>query len=224
MFCREGTIVKTLSIRALLAPLLLLGACAHEPEVVEPMVTVAPVLEDPSEWRQVASAEDIDRLDRLDEAWSTALAEARSERFNTAIVEEGELLDPDAALPRGAPPPGSYRCRVIKLGSQGKGPAFIAYKPFFCHVGVEEDLLTIVKQTGSQRPAGRIYPESDERSIFLGTMALEDETEPLPYGEDPERDMVGVVERVGPFRYRLVIPWPRQDSKLDVFELVPATP
>ncbi|PWG02949.1 DUF4893 domain-containing protein [Sphingosinicella humi] len=213
-----------MAIRALLPPLLLLAACAHEPVVVEPAVTVAPVVEDPSEWRQVARPEDIDRLDRLDEAWTTALSEARSGGFKTAVAEEGELLDPDAALPRGAPPPGSYRCRVIKIGTQGKAPAYVAYKPFFCHVAAEGDLLTIVKQTGSQRPAGRLYPESDERMIFLGTMALEDETEPLPYGEDPERDMVGVAERVGPFRYRLVIPWPRQESKLDVFELVPATP
>jgi len=174
-------------------------------------------------WRDIASAEDGDRLGRLDAAWTAALAEAREKGFADEIESEGELLDPDVALPRAAPPPGSYHCRVIKLGSQGKSPAFVAYKPFFCHVAAEDELLTIVKQTGSQRPAGRLYPESDERMIFLGTMALGDEEEPLPYGEDPERDMAGVVQRVAPFRYRLVVPWPRIESKLDVFELVPAT-
>jgi hypothetical protein len=35
--------------------------------------------------------------------------------------------------------------------------------------------------------------------------------------------MAGVVERVAPFRYRLVIPWPRGNAKLDVFELIPVT-
>lgn len=204
----------------------LLAGCAsteEPPAATTPAVIVdqTPVQEDG--WRGIASAEDHDRLSRLDSAWTAALAEAREKGFGDEIEAEGELLDPDIALPRAAPPPGSYHCRVIKLGSQGEEPAFVAYKPFFCHVGAEDELLTIVKQTGSQRPAGRLYPESDERMIFLGTMALGDEEEPLPYGEDGERDMAGIVQRVAPFRYRLVVPWPRIESKLDVFELVPAT-
>src|SRR3546814_9488514 len=111
----------------------------------------------------------------------------------------------------------------MKLWWTGKNPAFGAYKPCFCHGAAEGGLIPIVKQPGSQRPAGRLYPENDERMIFLGTLALGNEDEPLAYGEDPERDMVGVMERVAPFRYRLVVPWPRIESKLDVFELVPAT-
>src|SRR3546814_4531910 len=58
---------------------------------------------------------------------------------------------PDAALPRAAPPPGPYQCRVIKLGHpQGKksGLDYIAYKGFACHVEAEEGRLWIVKQTG----------------------------------------------------------------------------
>ena len=89
-------------------------------------------------------------------------------------------------------------------------------------VEVEDDLLTIVKQTGSQRPAGRLWEDDvADRLIFLGTLALADEDEPLAYGENPKRDMAGVFERVGPFRWRLVIPWPQSPSKLDVFELTP---
>jgi hypothetical protein len=30
-----------------------------------------------------------------------------------------------------------------------------------------------------------------------------------------------VLERIAPFRWRLVIPWPQSTSKLDVFELTP---
>jgi hypothetical protein len=44
----------------------------------------------------------------------------------------------------------------------------------------------------------------------------------LSYGEDPSRNMAGVFERVGPLRYRLVVPKPRGLAKLDVIELVPA--
>jgi hypothetical protein len=30
-----------------------------------------------------------------------------------------------------------------------------------------------------------------------------------------------VLERIAPFKWRLVIPWPQSTSKLDVFELTP---
>jgi hypothetical protein len=60
------------------------------------------------------------------------------------------------------------------------------------------------------------------RLVFLGSMALGTEEVPRAYGDDPGRDMAGILERIGPFRWRLVVPWPRGESKLDVFELVPA--
>ena len=76
-------------------------------------------------------------------------------------------------------------------------------------------LLTIVKQTGSQRPAGRLWEDDDPtRLIFLGSLALGDETAPLGYGDDPKRDMAGVLERIGPFKWRLVIPWPQSTRSL----------
>src|SRR4029078_9105858 len=92
----------------------------------------------------------------------------------------------------------------------------------FCYVEVEDNLLTIVKQTGSQRPAGRLW-EDDEltRLVFLCSLALRDQSTPVGYGDDPKRDMAGVLERIGPFRWRLVIPWPQSTSKLDVSELTP---
>jgi hypothetical protein len=177
------------------------------------------------EWQKVASTDDEQRIERVGDAWKEALDEARAKGFGRAIDAEGELLLPGAALPRPAPTPGSYSCRAIKIGTKDvKGSAFNAYKPFFCYVEAEGDLLTIVKQTGSQRPAGRLYPDSvEQRLVFLGTLALGTEETPLAYGEVSERDMAGILERVAPFRFRLVIPWPRTDSKLDVIELVPVT-
>ena len=106
--------------------------------------------------------------------------------------------------------------------STRRGPAFEKFKPFFCYVEVENNLLTIVKQTGSERPAGRLWEDDNPyRLIYLGSLALGDEQTPRAYGDDPNRDMAGVLERVGPFEWRLVIPWPRGTSKLDVFELTP---
>ena len=59
------------------------------------------------------------------------------------------------------------------------------------------------------------------RLVFLGSLALGDEEQPLAYGEDAKRDMAGIFERIGPFRWRLVIPWPQDGAKLNVFELTP---
>jgi hypothetical protein len=173
-------------------------------------------------WRRLATDSDEDRIARLSSAWQQALTEA-GKSFANDIRKEGPLLKPGAALPRPAPTPGSYNCRLIKLGqSTVKTRAFESFKPFFCYVEVEGDLLTIVKQTGSQRPAGRLWQDDDsDRLIFLGSLALGDEEQPIAYGDNVKRNMAGVLERVGPFRWRLVIPWPQSTSKLDVFELTP---
>ena len=51
---------------------------------------------------------------------------------------------------------------------------------------------------------------------------LGDETRALRYGRDRERDLIGVVERVGADRWRIAFPRPHYESLLDVIELVPA--
>lgn len=204
----------------------MLSACAavrkEEPVVRRPMVVVEPPRKSDA-WMQVASPEDVDRIRRLDSAWTASLPEARRAGFADEIAREGDLLKPDAGLARPAPTPGSYNCRLIRLGRYTpRTKAFESFKPFFCYVEVEGDLLTIVKQTGSQRPAGRLWEDDvATRMVFLGSVALGNEEQPLAYGERTARDMAGVFERVGPFRWRLVIPWPRAQSKLDVFELTP---
>ncbi len=209
---------------ALVGLALLASGCATKPTLppgAHPMVEVAPPAKSEA-WKAVATDADEDRITRLDSAWQQALTEA-SKSFSAEIRKEGELLKRRAALPRPAPTPGSYNCRLIKLGqATPKTRAYESFKPFFCYVEVESNLLTIVKQTGSQRPAGRAWEDDNpSRLIFLGSLALGNEDQPLAYGDDPKRDMAGVIERIGPFRWRLVIPWPQNTSKLDVFELTP---
>ena len=193
-----------------------------EPVRPRPIVSVDPPTKS-DVWKQLITQADLNRIERLGLAWQDSLAEARRAGFTGEIRTEGKLLEPRAALPRPAPTPGSYNCRLVKLGkATARGPAFERFKPFFCYVEVEGDLLTIVKQTGSQRPAGRLWEDDDpQRLVFLGSLALGDEQAPLAYGDNPKRDMAGVLERVGPFVWRLVIPWPQSNSKLDVFELTP---
>ena len=200
-------------------------ACSSLQPKKGPRPAATVVVEPPTKsegWTQIATAEDESRIARIGLAWQSALADARR-GFAAELRREGPLLEPRAALPRPAPTPGSYNCRLIKLGkTTPKAAAFERFKPFFCYVQVEDELLTIVKQTGSQRPAGRLWEDDKpDRLIFLGSLALGDEEQPLAYGDNPKRDMAGVLERIAPFRWRLVIPWPQSSSKLDVFELTP---
>ena len=201
-----------------------LAGCAIKPKLppgIKPTVEVgAPAKA--NIWKHEATPADQDRLARLGLAWQQALAEAKKTNAGD-VRREGELLMPRAGLPRPAPTPGSYNCRLIKLGkATAKSKPYESFKPFFCYVEVDEDLLTIVKQTGSQRPAGRLWEDDDPtRLVFLGSLALGDEQQPIAYSADPKRDMAGVLERIAPFKWRLVIPWPQSTSKLDVFELTP---
>ncbi len=198
-----------------------LAGCVSGPK---PAPVPVATLEPPTKadvWQRVASASDVDRIRRMGNAWTSALADAR--RFRGDVAEEGELLKANAALPRPAPTPGSYACRLVRVGRvTTRVKALERFKPFFCYVEAEGEQLTIVKQTGSQRPIGRLWEDDDgKRLIFLGSLALASEDQPLAYGENAKRDMAGVLERIAPFRWRLVIPWPQAQSKLDVYELTP---
>jgi len=210
--------VSTISLLAVL------GACETATDRARSGAAVT--VEEPrpgDAWKAVAAPTDEDRIDRLGLAWQQGLTETKA-KFSRAVSAEGDLLKPRAALPRPEPTPGSYNCRLISIGkADRKSPAFEKFKPFFCYVlADDEGALTIVKQTGSRRPAGQLFEDDDpRRMIFLGSLALADENEPRAYGEDPERDMAGVFERIAPFRWRLVIPWARSGAKLEVFELTP---
>jgi hypothetical protein len=57
--------------------------------------------------------------------------------------------------------------------------------------------------------------------VFLGSLAP-GRGAPIAYGENRARDVAGLFERIGPFRFRLVIPARDAAPRLDVFELVPA--
>ena len=136
------------------------------------------------------------------------------------IAREGVLLDPDAALADPRPPAGDYRCRTIKLGSPWpEGLFYVAYPSFRCRIGVEDGHVTFTKLTGSQRPIGRLFADTDRRMVFLGTLQLGDELRSYQYGIDRERDLVASLERVGDRRWRLAFPSPHFESLLDVIEL-----
>ena len=172
-------------------------------------------------WRSVATEDDRGRLRNWRDAWVEALRDVADGENVGEIAPAGALLEPDTALPNAAPPPGDYSCRTIKLGAQPDMLDYIAYPPFRCRIRAEGNRLRFVKLTGSQRPIGLLFPDNSRRMVFLGTMMLGDETRAIRYGLDRERNLAGLLERVGPNRWRIAFPYPHHESLLDVIELIP---
>lgn len=178
-------------------------------------------VEEANDWRLAATEDDRIRLRGWRSAWVRGLAQARAGGATAEIAALGQLADPDYSIADPKLPDGDYRCRTIKLGSQGRAVlTYVAYSYFRCRVSAGGTQLA--KLDGSQRLAGRIYGDTDARSIFLGTLILGDEERSYAYGRDEARDMAGVLERVDAKRWRIAFPYPAYESVLDIVELVPA--
>lgn len=199
----------------------LLAACASAPPPPAPPSS-GPALRD---WRGIVTSIDRDRYRRIDAAWALALQQARRQTGSGDLNSLGDLIDPGAGMRGVAPPPGTYRCRTVKLGSQGgeAGLGYVVYDWFACRIEATPNGLKFAKETGSQRPSGLLFPEDDRHMVMLGSVALASEPPANSYGQRPDRDLIAVLERIGDRRWRLVLPWPQNESNLDLIELVPAT-
>lgn len=183
-----------------------------------PTVAVAPS----QQWRDVATPADRERIREWRIAFTRALAMARAAGHGAEIDREGALLRPDSAVAGMPIPNGLYACRVTKVGGQQEGLLdYIAYPAFRCRIQQEKDLQGFAKLTGSQRHVGLLFPDGAMRQVFLGSLVLGDEARARQYGIDPDRDVAGIVERIGEARWRMLLPYPRFESTMDVIELVP---
>ena len=72
-------------------------------------------------WRAVATSADRLRLREWRRTWLAAAAAARG-HDGGALARDPALYAADRALNGAMPPPGAYRCRVIKLGRRGNSP------------------------------------------------------------------------------------------------------
>ena len=176
-----------------------------------------------SDWRRIATEDDRARLRDWRSSFVAGLAAARGAGHGDEIAREGALLEPDAGLGGGPIPNGLYRCRVIKLGAKSPGMLdYVTYPGFACRVDAERELQRLTKLSGSQRYVGLLFNGDAMRQVFLGTVVLGDEGRALQYSQDQSRDVAGFVERIGPDRWRLVMPKPHFESQIDVMELVPS--
>lgn len=204
---------------ALLGPTLV--GCASRPNARALGATVAiePAAPDRA-WRRTA----IDGDQAVVDALHDRFARARStlpRRVARLAVQEGPLLDPAAAQTLPALPPGPYYCRLLRLGGR-RGLA--SFPPDLCYVAAAKDMLAFSKQTGSNLPEGYIYDDSDTRSVFLGTFRTAGQPEGSGYGMGSAENIVGVVERVSSFRWRLILSRAGGGAAVDLYELVPVPP
>ena len=174
-------------------------------------------------WREIVTSDDSSRLRDWRKSFTDALDAARKAGHSAEIAREGVLLEPDAALGGKPIPDGEYRCRIIKLGAKNSGLLdYISYGNFLCRIRPSAHLQSFTKLSGSQRLVGVIFPNDALRQVLLGTLVFGDERRALQYGQDEMRDVAAFVERIGPSRWRLVMPNPHFESRLDVMELVPS--
>lgn len=211
---RRASLALTLCIAGLeLGVGLTLGGCGGGHPAV---IASADRPEGPA-WQDIVTPDDQARLIMLEDIWTKARG-AVPPRLRAKVAAEGPLLDPAAALELPALPPGFYQCRLVRLGGR---QGFATYKPDFCFVDGNSRGVSLTKQTGTRLPGGWLHPDGKTRQIFLGTLRAAGAKLPPPYGENPAVDQAGVVERVAPFRWRLVLPTAGQEAMLDVYELVP---
>lgn len=196
-----------------------LAGCTTGRKAVVSAVSIEPAAQ-PTGWRATATSDDQQRIDGLAGRWRRALATVPA-RLRARVTAEGPLLDPDAGLAAPALSPGSYQCRLVRIGGQ-RGLA--SYKPDFCYIAIDDGKQSFTKQTGTQLPGGWLFDdEGGKRVIFLGTLRPREAKIAPPYGQSPQRDVAAVIERIAPFRWRMVLARNdgQTDQLLDIYELTP---
>ena len=173
-------------------------------------------------WQDVASQYDQQRLSRLGEAKEKALAEAHAGTGSGDASAIASALAPASHAPSGNELLGAWRCRTIKLG--GITP-YVVYSWFSCRVSEHGGGLFFEKTSGSQHTAGFLYP-GDGGLIYLGASSVTGEPMHAYSGNGASAgasatpdDQIGILTMISGNHARLEMPFPVQESTLDVIEL-----
>ena len=197
----------------LLLPLIAgLSACAGHKRPAT--IAIVEEVEPPVTWRTTIAPNDRLTLDALPQRLAGFGAKVPARQRQA----QAPLLDPSAALDHATLPPGAYHCRALRVAKT----AIRKGTPDFCHVSGEADGLGFVKQTGTAPTAGYLYPDGD-RYVFLGAKQRRAGENALAYGTNQAADVVGVVERVGNFRWRMAVAG-AAPGQFDLYELTPVPP
>ncbi len=193
-----------------------LSGCAATRHRPRPMgIVETPV----NAWRDKVLIGDAGKIDAMQARWTAARNRA-GQRGAHAVAGEGTLFS-GPALDHPAPSPGPYHCRLVRIGSAAGRTGLRSFPSATCYVGGDPGDQLSFARPGSDAPSGWLYPDDvATRYVFLGARQRSGRGDSLAYGADATRNLAGVVERIGNFRWRLVIANPAPDA-LDVYDLTP---
>lgn len=203
-------------------------------------LVAAPVQAQPaaSSWQGQIQNDDRARLAGLWRAWTRSLAElVAAPGGREALAALGAVGVPPVEPLPGRPAPvasetlpkvGAYSCRTLRLGSRDDGWPRDGVLPLqigdwgTCALAPTSGAPLALKMlAGPQRLTGQLWPDGD-RMVFLGALHLASESGTRDYGDDPDRDHLGVLRSLAPGHWRLELPWPRWQSNLLLVEIKPS--
>ncbi|HWK64494.1 MAG TPA: DUF4893 domain-containing protein [Rhizobiaceae bacterium] len=154
------------------------------------------------------------RLKNYESVRAEALAEAKAGGAPLEVSQLETMLSEPATSFSDFDMTGDWQCRTTKVG---KLAPLVVYGWFKCRVSDDGSGWMLEKLTGSQRTKGRFFTDSDRRLVYLGSGYVAGE-KAKPYGKGPETDQVGYAFRTGPSEWRIEMPSPHLESKLDILE------
>jgi hypothetical protein len=204
--------------RILVSLLLALAGCGGKDDELRPYAVVRRT----DVWQAVISDQDRGRLARLADAWEQARTDVAAAGRDADLAALGAVaVDRPAAAPA-FPAAGPHQCRTILLGWRQGTPQTSppvqasAWAP--CTLSADGILLRFETAPGPQQFLGTLYPDGD-RLVFLGTVRLAGDAGRLRYGEDGQRDQLGVLQAIGANHWRIALPWPRWTARLVLIEI-----
>ncbi|HHZ07673.1 MAG TPA: DUF4893 domain-containing protein [Rhizobiales bacterium] len=163
---------------------------------------------------KIMTPADKERLAKYGTVRAEAIAEARAGGAPADLaVLDAILVAPQIPF-AGLDMTGNWQCRTTKVGGLG---ALVVYGWFKCKVSDDGSGWLLEKTSGSQRTKGRFYDDTERRLIYLGSFFVSGEA-PKPYGSGPESDQVGYAFRTAEGSWRIEMPSPYYESKLDIME------
>ena len=172
-------------------------------------------------WQEDASPAEIDRLNQLPQIRDAAIVDARSGQGQGDPRAIAPVMEPQARTIPADALAGEWRCRQLKLGGISSYMVYDAW--FTCSIRPYGDGLLLEKTGGTQRFAGRLYPEQGAW-IYLGASSVRGEPRHRYSGPPPmlgapvtPDDQIGLLTGIGDNHLRLEMP-AVQESLLDVVE------
>lgn len=175
-----------------------------------------------SDWKKIIHQGDLPKIEQATDFVSAAHdgLEDRAKKTDAKSIKEVEALLKLPSLPfKDAELVGKWKCRSI----QGGGLGVYVYPYFSCNILKKGSDLYLEKKSGSQFRKGHIYPDGEDRRVFLGVQYVSGD-DPGEYsgtypqeevdGESMQYDSAGVLLKKGDKHFIFIL-----DAAPDDYEI-----